>query len=178
MRRLDRQQLIAVLLDLATSSPLSLSLCHALLDSDDDKDVVDGALAEILQLRIWFDSSRLFEAWASSHTNEKVDQVMEIADRSRRHRRFARIGRIYKEVILLMLHFTYNSTEMDAEASVHLDRIMEDMSSWQPDEIPRSDMHVLRYLFRDGSMLSQLQDIGYAEAFKRAVSGWMDGEHR
>lgn len=62
LQGLDRQQLIAVLLDLAASSPLSLALCHALLDSDDDKDVVDGVLAEIRQMRSWFDQSRSFEA--------------------------------------------------------------------------------------------------------------------
>lgn len=103
---------------------------------------------------------------------------MEIAKNSKRHRRLTRIGMIYKEVILLLLHFTYNSTEMDAEASVHLDRIMEDMSSWEPDEIPRSDLPVLRDLFRDGRMLAQLDGMGYAEAFENAVSGWMDGEIR
>jgi REP element-mobilizing transposase RayT len=173
-KKLEKQDLIQIIKELASSSPLNTSFFYSLVNSEEEEILEANIFDELDQLKICFDDRRKYDIWAGVLIQEKLHYIFRITEEMKRHQRYAGIGRIYKEISLLMIHFLNNSTEMDYETEQHMNQLLKDLSEWESEDIPHDDMLILQEIFNDEEFFSQLDDFNYSEDFRNAISQWYD----
>ena len=170
--RLSQAELLSVLQTLAEFTPLTMALFNSVIERGDDNQTEESVCSEIRQLGIWFDSSPAFGVWASSLVSEKIHQIFQITEHLKRHHKYAVMGRIYKEILRLMIHFISSSIHMDDEVQNYLTYVFEEMSEWNQAAIPPPDLETLHYLFQDTELFRLLDDFGFGERLQEAISPW------
>ena len=173
-KKLEKQDLLQIIKELASSSPLNKSFFHSLVNSGEEEIIEANIFDELDQLKICFDDRRKYDIWAGVLIQEKLRYIFRITEEMKRHQRYAGIGRIYKEISLLMMHFLKNSTEMDHETEQHMNQLLKDLTYWESEDIPQDDMLILQEIFNDEEFFSQLDDMNYSEDFRNAISQWFD----
>jgi hypothetical protein len=159
--RLSQAELLYVLQTLAEFTPLTTALFNSVIEKGDDNLTEECVFAEIRQLGIWFDSSPEFGVWASTHVSEKIYRIFEITEHLKRHHKYAVIGRIYREILRMMIHFISNSIDLDYEVENYLTYIFEEMSEWDQEDITPADLETLKHLFQDTGLFKTLGDFGF-----------------
>lgn len=149
---------------------------YSLVNSDEEEIIVAYIIDELYQIKTCFDDKRKYDIWAGVLIQEKLHYIFRITEEMKRHQRYAGIGRIYKEISLLMIHFLNNSTEMDYETDQHMNQLLKDFTYWESEDIPQDDMLILQEIFDDEEFFSQLDDFNYSEDFRNAISQWFDSE--
>jgi hypothetical protein len=170
--RLSQAELLSVLQTLAEFTPLTKALFNSVIERGDDKVIEDCVFAEIRQLGIWFDSSPEFDVWASTLVSEKIYRIFYITEHLKRHHKYAVIGRIYREILRMMIHFISNSIDLDDEVENYLTYIFEEMSEWDQEDINPSDLETLNHLFNDTGLFKTLDDFGFGERLQVAILAW------
>ena len=158
---------------LSAGSPLNTALIHSAMDRVNGDLVVEIVTAEIRQLKIWFDSSREYDAWACTLVCEKLEMVFEIVEELKRTANYLVIGKILVEIMNLLLYFLGNTVEADVEVDIFLKRSFEELSLWDEAKIPTAEKDALGLLFNDQTLLKTLDGYGYDSALQKAVSGWL-----
>jgi hypothetical protein len=126
--KLEKQDLILITKELASSSPLNTSFFYSLVNSEEEEIIEANIFDELDQLKICFDDRRKYDIWTGVLIQEKLRYIFRITEEMKRHQRYAGIGRIYKEISLHMIHFLKNSTEMDHETAQHMNQLLKDLT--------------------------------------------------
>jgi len=158
-----------ILLDeLRSHAPLRLALYHAIHDSEDDEEVQRPVMEEIRKQYEWFGGSQRLAYPAIQQIYDQMQAMFEVTAHTKRHHRYVRTARIYREMMLFLVFATEQSTEMDMECSDLMEIITKDILSWDARDMPDSETLIMREIF-DPLLLAKLDDYNMAGGLATAI---------